>query len=473
MAEPEKDHHAPDFAYLSAAGQRRLHEASLEILERVGAWLQDEESVRLLRAAGAKVDEGGRVRLPPKRVEWALATAPRSIRLCDREGRPRLPLEKGRVFFGPGSDCLYLLDHRTGERRLPTRHDVEQAVRVCEGLPNIDFLMSAFLPADVPPQQANRLQMRAMLEGSSKPILFVTNDLESCQDVLRAAEAVAGGARALSERPSCACYINVTAPLRHNADSLQKLRLLAGKGIPTTYTPMVLRGVNGPVTSAGATALANAGELVGLLLAQLVREGAPVIHSGGYVDVFDMRTMQDAYCGPESYGSRTSLAAWYGLPSFGLGGASDSKLPDEQAAAEAALTLMMESLAGVNLVHDLGYLESGKCCSLQMLAICDELAGWVRHFLRGIEVSPETLALDLIAELGPEGDYLSSEHTVRHFREGWQPTLFDRHHFEGWTAAGGKSLAQRARERVEEILSAPAPVALPPESRRRIAEILG
>jgi trimethylamine--corrinoid protein Co-methyltransferase len=465
--------HTPDFAYLSAAGQRRLHEASLEILERVGAYLQDEESIRLLRAAGAKVDESGRVRFPPKRVEWALSTAPRSIRLCDREGKQRLPLEKGRVFFGPGSDCLYLLDHRTGERRQPTRRDLEEAVRVCEGLPNIDFLMSAFLPADVAPQQANRLQMRAMLEGSSKPILFVTNDLESCQDVLRAAEAVAGGARALSERPSCACYINVTAPLRHNADSLQKLRLLAGKGIPTTYTPMVLRGVNGPVTSAGATALANAGELVGLLLAQLVREGAPVIHSGGYVDVFDMRTMLDAYCGPESYGSRTSLAAWYGLPSFGLGGASDSKLPDEQAAAEAALTLMMESLAGVNLVHDLGYLESGKCCSLQMLAICDELAGYIRHFLRGSEVSPETLALDLIAELGPEGDYLSSEHTVRHFREGWLPTLFDRNHFEGWVAAGGKSLAQRARERVEEILSAPAPAPLPPESRRRIGEILG
>ena len=146
---------------------------------------------------------------------------------------------------------------------------------------------------------------------------------------------------------------------------------------------MVLRGVSGPVTGAGATALANAGELVGLVLAQLAREGAPVILSGGYGDVFDMRTMVGAYAGPESYGSRSSLAAYYGLPSFGLGGASDSKLPDEQAAAEAALTLLLESLAGVNLVHDLGYLESGKSGSLRMLAVCDELAGWIRCFLRG------------------------------------------------------------------------------------------
>ncbi|MGO9308744.1 MAG: trimethylamine methyltransferase family protein [Spirochaetia bacterium] len=469
----EAEYQAPCISYLSAKQQRRMHEASLEILERVGARLQDEESIRLLVKAGAKVDEDGRVHFPPKQVEWALSRAPKSVRLYDREGRSALLLEKGRVFFGPGSDCLSILDHRTGERRQPNTQDLQEAIRVCDGLPNVDFIMSAFLPADVPPERANRVQMRAMLEHSSKPILFVTNDFASSLDVLQAAEIVAGGVEALARRPFCGCYINVTAPLRHNADSLQKLRLLAGKGIPTTYTPMVLQGVSGPVTNAGATALANAGELVGLVLAQLVREGTPVIHSGGYVDVFDMHTMVDAYCGPESYGSRTSLAAYYGLPSFGLGGASDSKLPDEQAAAEAALTLLLESLAGVNLVHDLGYLESGRCCSLQMLAVCDELAGYIRHFRQGIEVSKETLALDLIAELGPDGDYLSSEHTLRHYKEGWLPTLFDRNHFDGWVAAGKKSMGQRARERVEDILQTHAPIPLPPETRRRIIDILG
>jgi trimethylamine--corrinoid protein Co-methyltransferase len=464
---------APRFSYLAPEQQRRLHAASLEILEKVGAYLQDPQSIELLRKAGAKVEEGGRVHFPPQRVEWALSVAPKTIRLFDREGQPALPLERGRVFFGPGSDCLYIIDHRSGERRTATLRDVEEAVRVCDALPNIDFLMSACLPSDVPPERANRLQMRAMLEGSSKPILFVTNDFQACLEVVRAAEAVAGGSEALAARPFCGCYINVTAPLRHNTDSLQKLLFLAGKGIPTTYTPMVLRGVSGPVTGAGAIALANAGELVGVVLAQLAREGAPIIHSGGYGDVFDMRTLVGAYAGPESYGGRSAMAAFYGLPSFGLGGASDSKLPDEQAAAEAALTLMMESLAGVNLVHDLGYLESGKCFSLQMLAICDELAGYIRHFQRGIEVSDETLALDLIAELGPEGDYLSSEHTVRHFREGWLPALFDRNHFDGWAQSGAKSLGQRARERVEGVLQTHTPVPLPPDTKRRIEDILG
>jgi trimethylamine--corrinoid protein Co-methyltransferase len=463
----------PRFSYLAPRQQQRLHEASLELLERVGARLQEPRAVELMRKAGAEISEDGRVRIPAKRVEWALRAAPKSILLHDREGRPTLPLQRGRVFFGPGSDCLYVLDHRSAERRLAKLRDVEEAARLADGLPNIDFQMSAFLPSDVPPEKANQAQMLAMLENGSKPILFVTNDFAACLEVIRAAEAVAGGAGALASHPFCGCYINVTAPLRHNAESLQKLLLLAGRGIPTTYTPMVLRGVSGPVTGAGATALANAGELVGLLLAQLVREGAPVIHSGGYGDVFDMQTLVGAYAGPESYGSRSSMAAFYGLPSFGLGGASDSKLPDEQAAAEAALTLMAESLAGVNLVHDLGYLESGKCGSLQMLAVCDELAGWIRYFQRGIEVNEETLALATIEELGPDGDFLSSEHTVQHFRAGWMPALFDRKHYEGWAAAGKKTLGARARERVEQVLAAHKPAPLSPETRRRLAELLG
>jgi len=463
----------PRLSYLGPAQRRRLHEASLEILERVGVLLQEPRAVELLRRAGAKIAADGRVHIPPKRVEWALSAAPKRILLHDREGRPALPLERGRVFFGPGSDCLYILDHRSGERRPATLRDVKEAAGLADGLPNVDFLMSAFLPSDVAPERANQAQMLAMLEHSAKPILFVTNDFKACRDVVRAAEAVAGGAGALARRPFCGCYINVTAPLRHNAESLQKLLFLAGKGLPTTYTPMVLRGASGPVTGAGATALANAGELVGLVLAQLAREGAPVIHSGGYGDVFDMRTMVGAYAGPESYGSRSAMAAHYGLPSFGLGGASDSKLPDEQAAAEAALTLLAESLAGVNLVHDLGYLESGKCGSLQMLAVCDELAGWVRRFQRGIEVNEETLALATIEELGPEGDFLSSEHTVRHFRENWMPALFDRRHFEGWAAAGARSLGERARERVEQLLAAHRPAPLSAETRRSIEAILG
>ena len=465
--------HSPTLEYLSRAQQERIHSASLEILQRVGALIDEEQAAALLRKAGVPQDEKGTFHIPPKLVEWAVSTAPKRIVLHNREGAAVMPLEAGRIYYGPGSDCLFILDHRSGRRRQATLNDVQEVIRLADALPQIDFLMSSVLPSDVPPEQANLLQMRCMIENSSKPIMFVTNEFESCPDVVRAAELVAGGAEQHKRKPYSFCYINVTAPLRHNADSLKKLLFLAGKSLPTTYTPMVLRGVSGPATSAGAVALANAGELVGLVLAQLKREGAPIIHSGGYGDVFDMRTTTGAYTGPESYGVRTAMAAYYGLPVFGLGGSSDSKLPDEQAAAEASLTLLFETLGGANLIHDVGYLESGMCFSPEMLAICDEVIGYIRRYSGGIEVNEETLALDLIAELGPEGEYLSAEHTVNHYRETWYPRLFNRHHFDGWLAEDGQTLHERAGKRVEQILNAHRPAQLERSLKTEIRTILG
>jgi trimethylamine--corrinoid protein Co-methyltransferase len=384
-----------------------------------------------------------------------------------------MPLDRQQVYFGPGSDCLYVLDHSSGERRLGTLEDVEQIIRVCDALPNIDFLMSACVPSDVPPPRANHRQMLAMIENSIKPIMFVTNDFECSLDVVKAAEIVAGGATAHRQKPYTCCYINVTDPLRHNDESLRKLLFLADKGVPTTYTPMVLRGVNGPVTSAGAIALANAGELVGLVLAQLKKEGAPIIHGGGYGDVFDMRTAIGIYAGPESYGGRPAMASFYRLPIFGLGGASDAKLVDGQAVAEAAFSLMSEALGGSNLVHDVGYLESGKCYSLEQLVICNELIGYVRRFTQGFEVSDETLALDLIAEQGPHGEYLSTEHTVEHYKQDWYPALFDRKNYDGWVAEGSKTLHDRAAARVGEILADHRPEPLDSTLREQISSVLG
>jgi len=465
--------HRPNLEYLSGAQAERIHAASLEILERVGALIDEDQSATLLRKAGVRQGEAGTFHIPPKLVEWAVSVAPKRIVLHNRNAQPVMPLESGQVYYGPGSDCLFILDHRSGKRRQANLEDVNEAIRLADALPNIDFLMSTLLPSDVAPEAANLLQMRSMIENSIKPIMFVTNDFKTCVEVVRAAEVVAGGAKQHESKPYSCCYINVTAPLRHNVDSLQKVLHLAEKAVPTTYTPMVLRGVSGPSTSAGAVALANAGELVGLVLAQLKREGAPIIHSGGYGDVFDMRTTTGAYTGPESYGVRTAMGAYYGLPTFGLGGSSDSKLPDEQAAVEASLTLLFETLGRATLVHDVGYMESGKCYSLQMMAVCDEVIGYIRRYARGIAVNQETLALDLIAELGPEGDYLSSEHTVNHYRETWYPRLFNRNHFDGWLAEDGQTLGERTRKRVEEILNSHKPEPLDPKIRQEIEEILG
>ncbi len=461
----------PQFHKLSHDQLERLHHASLEILDRTGVCLYEQEALDLLSKAGLKVTEGNRVRIPPNLVEWALSTAPKRLVMCDRHGRRVMPLERNNVFFGPGSDCLNILDHRTGERRRGTLRDVEEGTRLCDALPNIDFLMSICIASDLEQETADLYQMRAMLMNSTKPILFVTTEFEGCVNVVAMAEAVAGGEEELRRNPLAACYINVTTPLRHNAEALQKLLFLAGKGLPTTYTPMVLRGASGPVTQAGAIALANAGELAGLVLAQLKREGTPVILTGGVNDMLDMRSMGDIYAAPENRVMLVELAHYYGLPIFGLAGASDAKVPDEQAAAEAAFSLLLESMAGAQLVHDVGYLDSGLCNSFEQIVICDELINYVKRFMQGLEVSEETLALDVIDEIGPHGDFLGTKHTVRHYKEDWYPKLFDRQIYDGWAAAGGKTLRERARERVEEILADHQPEPLPADVQRKIDEI--
>jgi trimethylamine--corrinoid protein Co-methyltransferase len=462
----------PRFRKLSDDQVERLHHASLEILDRTGVCLYEPEALDLLEKAGLQVDEENRVRIPPGLVEWALSVAPKRVVLCDRNGRRVMPLERNNVFFGPGSDCPNVLDHRTGARRPGTLQDIVDGIRVCDALPNIDFLMSICIASDVEQEVADRYQMRAMLANSVKPILFVTTEFAGCEDVIEMAEIVAGGAEALRRDPICACYINVTSPLRHNAEALQKLLFMAEKGLPTTYTPVVLRGISGPVTAAGAIALANAGELAGLVLAQLKRQGAPVILTGGVNDMLDMRSLIDIYAAPENRVMLVELAHYYGLPIFGLAGASDSKLPDEQAAAEAAFSLVLETLCGAQMVHDVGYLEGGMCNSLEQIVICDELIHYVKRFMQGLEVSEETLALDVIDQVGPHGDFLGTKHTKRHFREDWYPELLDRRTFEAWSADGSKTLRQRARERVDEILESHQPQPLPDDVRRGVDEVL-
>ena len=460
------------FNYLTEAQQQRIHQASLEILERLGVLLFDSEAVALLHKAGAQIDDDNRVHILPRLVEWAWAAAPRSITLFNRAGIEAMRLEGQNGFYGPGSDCPFILDHRTGERRLATLQDNVDIARVSDALPNIDFLMSGCLPTDVAEERANRLQMRAMLLNSRKPIIFVTNDFESSVDIIRAAEIIAGGSEPLRCKPQCACYINVSNPLRHNSESLRKLLFLAEKGLPTTYTPVVLRGVNGPVTRAGAIALANAGELVGLILAQLRREGTPILLSGGYNDLFDMRSMIALYAAPENYGGRPSMGRYYGLPTFGLAGASDAKIPDQQAAAEAISSLLLESLSGMNLIHDVGYLESGKCYSLEQLVICDELIGYVKRFRQNLEVTDEMLAMDLVMEFGASSDYITHQHTLQHYREDWYPSLLDRNGFERYASSGHTTLRERALGRVNRLLAQPPPEPLDPDIQRAVCEIL-
>ncbi|MGD2163293.1 MAG: trimethylamine methyltransferase family protein [Anaerolineales bacterium] len=451
------------FRKLSDKQLTRIHEASLSILERTGVRFHLDEAVELLQAAGASVSNGNQVQIPSELVEWAIEAAPKRITLSNRQGDPVMPLEGYNAFYGPGSDCPNVIDFRTGERRPGLLADIEDGVRVCDALENMDFVMSLNLAADKPQEYADLYQMFAMLVHTEKPILFVTNEFEGCIHAVRMAECVRGGAEALRADPFVALYINVTAPLVHNEEALRKLLFMAEKGLPTTYTPVVLRGASGPITPAGAVAYANAGELAGLVLAQLKREGAPVILSGGTQDMLDMRTMLDIYAAPTNRVLCVEMAHYYGLPIFGLAGASDSKQPDEQAAAEAAFSLLLETMAGAHLVHDVGYLEGGLTNSLEMIVMADELIAWVKQFMQEVRVDEETLALDVIDQIGFDDDFLGADHTHELFRADWYPELYDRQNHEAWNAGGAKTFRERARDKVQQLIESHQVKPLPEE----------
>ena len=348
--------------------------------------------------------------------------------------------------------------------------DVVDGARVCEAMPNIDFIMSMFLPWDVPAQVSDRYQMETMLVYSRKPIVFVTWDLSGCVDAVAMAAEVAGGLDELRLRPHVACYVNVATSLRHNQEAVEKLLYLAERGLPVLYVPGVARGTTGPITIAGSMVMSNACQLTGLVLSQLKREGTPFVRGFGGATM-DMRTLLSCYAAPERSRAASDLAHYYSLPIFGFGGCSDSKVLDEQAAIDATTSLMVEALSGASLIHDVGYLESGLTGSLEFVAICDDIIGWIRRAMQPIEINAETLAVEIIDQVGPDGQFLDTEHTFRHFREDWTPRFMDRHNRATWDSLGRPTMAKAAHDKVMEIISAPARLAVSAEVARRVQAV--
>jgi trimethylamine--corrinoid protein Co-methyltransferase len=460
---------APFYRGLTDEQCRLIHCASLEILERTGVLVYYQPAIDLLKKAGCYVEEN-RVRIPAHLVKWALRTAPSRIMIYDRSGKPVIPLGDRISTFGIGSDCLNILDHRTRQRRKALLQDVVDGIRVADAMPHIEFIMSMFLPSDVP-VAADVRQMEVMLTYSDKPICFVTYEWEGTPEIIEMLEVVIGGAEQLRINPTAILYLNPTTAFRHNEEALRKLIYAAEKRLPVVYLPDVQRGFTCPMTFAGAMACANAGQLVGLLLAQLVNEGTPIILNAAAPSSIDMKTMVLPYAEPAGKAFALEMNFYYNLPTFSTGGCSNSKQLDEQAIMEAALSLFATTLNGGNLIHDVGYMESGLTGSLELVVICDEIISWLKAFMQGLEINEETLALDVIHEHALSGDFLGAEHTLRHVREGWGPRLVDRQNYEGWMASGGMSMRERARMKIDEILSAEPRHTLPPDVEKRIRTI--
>ena len=449
---------------------KEIHLATLEVLEKTGVRVNCEEGLEILGDAGCRIS-GDIVRIQQHLVEEAIASAPESFMLYDRNGENPFRVGGWRVYYGTGVTNLNFRDIGTGESRYSRVQDIRDAARICDFLPGYEWIMPLGSAQDVPQGAASLMEFEAAVTNTTKPIVFITNGLKELKDVVEMASAIAGGLDTLVEKPFIVSYPEPASPLFHVKEAVEKLLYSAELGLPVVYTPCPMSGGTAPVTMAGLLATANAECLSGLVMAQLKRKGVPFV-IGGVLTIMDMTRGRVSYGAPEMsllLSAYADMARYYRLPTWGTAGCSDSKLPDEQAAIESTFSCLVNGLAGLNLVHDPGFLDSGLTGSLEMLVMTDEIIGMVKRLLRGVRVDDETIAGDVIRRVGPAGHFLSEEHTVRHFlREHWRPSLMNRTSYEEWRSEGGKSMGERAKERALGILAEHVPQPLPADTMEAI-----
>lgn len=424
------------------------------ILERTGVEINDEEILDLLKDAGCAVKDK-RAYIPSSLVKECLNYAPSTIQVCNRDGELAMVLEKNNIYFGTGSECVFMDDPYTGERRQWLTKDIEDAARVSDCLPNIDFHMSLGILSDAPGEAYDIYQFAAMVKNTKKPIVTTAIDVKSLEDFYNMSCFFRESKDDFRLKPSFALYIETITPLIHSKEVLGKIKFAAAKSIPTIYTNAPNAGATSPVTLAGTISLGAAEYLSGLVIAQLIKKGAPII-IGGTLFAMDMKTGLASYGSTENYlmdAAMTEVGKYLDIPIFSLAGCSSSKMFDGQATLESMLGVMSAALSGANIIHDVGYLEDGLKGSFEQLVMTDEIIGMVKRYISGIEINKNTLALDLIEKIGPGGNFLAEKHTAENFKsEFFIPELIDRNNYSNWEKNGKKSLEVRVNEKVKDIL---------------------
>lgn len=463
------------FNVLSETDLHRIHEASLSLLADHGVVSQSGPILQLFQQNGAQVErESGLIRLPPDMVEAALASAPKSFVFHGRDPALDLLLEPGRVYYGMGGASEpFFWDYDLGRPRPPTKADMVNCTRLGQVLPNVDFVMALCSAGDAPEGQNFLHEYDAIFRNTTKPVVYTAPGRRFADWFLQMAAAACGGETELRRRPWVAFFVTPTSPFQ--VTPLDECIFEAAEfGVPVLLCPGPMMGATSPATVAGNLAQTNAEALFVLVLSQLIKPGSPVIYAP-MTPAMDMLTAQCTYGSPEQATGRIAIAQlgrFYNLPSFGTG-ATEAKLPDAAAAAEAMLSMLLNALSGLTMTQTMGTLASGLYGAPEMLLICDEMARMIKRVLAGITVTEDTLALDVIKEVGHGGHFLAHEHTYQFFKqELFFPVLFRRQSIDQWLQAGAKNITEVAHERVRDILAQSGPAPLPAGADEALEQVL-
>jgi len=455
----------------------QIHSSTLEVLEKVGVRFEDETALKLLDEQGALIDHKTRLaKIPRSLVEEAIKKCPKEVRLCGRTKDHDITLGDGKVYFTAGANALHILEMGTGTRRIPTSEDCAQLTRVFDALEHVHAILPAVVPQDVPQNISDRVKCKISYENCEKHYLTDVYGRESCRDLIRMAEAVSGGPDELRRRPIISINPSVTSPLAWGRDSTEPLFEAAEHGVPVILDCMPNAGATSPITLAGSVVQQNAESLSFVTLAQLTHPGTPTIPytSPG---IANMRTGGVIYGAVEvaiQCAAMSQIYSHYQIPYIATVGLTDSKIHDEQTAYERSISVLMTALASPSMIStQAGALNSLTDTSFEQTLIDDEILGMVSRAMSGMRVDEETLAVDIIAKVGPGHHFLAEKHTNDMFlKEHYLPRLADRKSRNKWERDGSKDVTKRAVERAKEILRSHQPAPLPDEVRKKLDSII-
>ena len=463
-------------AVLSAPEIKTIHEATVDILTSVGVKVLGRRMLEALRDRGLGVDPGSQtVRLSRSALEDALARIPERFEVYDREGRPAFELGGGVPRIAAGHNAVNWVDSESGETRFSRVADVELFARLCQQLEAIDMIGIPVMPQDVPEPEATLLYgVRAVIENSTKPIFFSTDNAPVNNAVIELLRAAFAGN--LAEQPYGISQLSPTSPLYWEAGVLEAILDMIGTGVPIAILPEPIAGVSAPYTLAGLLTMNNAECLSGLAMIQLLRPGTPVLYANSW-------TASNMQSGAALVGSvettvcriaGAQLARFYRTPCHTTAPNSDNHAHDEQNAWEKTLSTFASVGAGHDLIVNCGMFATGMTCSHEQLLMDEAISAFSRRIAAGLRVDAETIAAELIKQRGPQGEtYLTAEHTLRWLRseEYVRPRLTVSGSHAVWEASGKKDTYALAREEVRRMAGLPAPP-FDPSRKARLAEIL-
>jgi trimethylamine---corrinoid protein Co-methyltransferase len=456
-----------------------IHEATLRVLADVGVTFPNAVAQALLAEAGALADaDTSLVRIPPRLVEEALATAPRDVLLAGRDPSASVLCDGSDVHLTLDGTGAYTLDHRSGERRPSTLRDLADATLVADAADEVGVVWNIVSAADAPSNTQVLDELVACVSHTGKHVQGEIQRAEEVPFVMEILAAVAEGGRWDPERPSFSTVYCPVPPLQHEPEMLGAGLALAREGVPMCVYSMGLAGATAPVTLAGAVMQANAEILSSIVLFQLARPGLGCVYVAD-TGILDMRAGVYAAASPEAVlitQAMVGLARRYGLPVMATGLTDDANEPSFMSGSDAAATALASMLMDPDLLCGAGMHDGAQMLSLPKILLDCELFRQYRRVRDGLEVDAEHLMEEVVAAVGPGGHFLRARETRRFVRRGelYSPRLMPREPFEAWGAARTAETRRAAEEEravaaVEEILATHRPLPLPAGADERIA----